>query len=157
MYGDKPILTFLPLEILDFKYACNDNELEIKLELGEVINVEELMIQKSIDGINWKDALMIDAPNSFEKIIRKITINNESYVRIKSKDYDGTIETFDIEKIDCNSKELNWNIHPNPSKGGATISCNVNDFNVVLWPTLYPLAKLFSSALTPQRRVSKPT
>jgi len=113
-------ITPLPIELANFNAICGKSNTEISWTTSSQVNNAEFSIEKSEDGINYKEIGRVPgAGNSNEILTYNFTDNNIYsalvYYRLKQTDYDGTMKYFDPISIHC--ENANITVIPNPNSG----------------------------------------
>lgn len=119
--------TPLPVELASFEGECNNGLTELNWSTSSEINNAEFTIERSADGINYKDiGRVTGAGNSNELTFYTFTdadLNSSlTYYRLKQTDFDGNHEYFDPITTNCNPWELPIIIKPNPNPGRFQVS-----------------------------------
>lgn len=116
------IVNPLAVELLSFEAKAIGERL---VELSWVTNTEQsndyFTIEKSVDGIHWEQLGEFDA--SGESHVQKEYIEYDmnpfsgiSYYRLSQTDFDGSIEYFDIRKVEFMIEGTNdLKVYPNPT------------------------------------------
>jgi hypothetical protein len=118
----------LPVELLNFKAECNNNESIISWQTASEENNHYFILEKSNDAINFMSYDTIEGAGNSNSILdyfyKDIKLNNKSinYYRLKQVDFNGASEYSDIVEANCMlSSEPLIVIMPNPSVEGAKI------------------------------------
>lgn len=128
----------LPLTLVNFDAYLIANELTANWTTASESNLNTFTVEISLDGLNWIPVRTIRADNSttsaqygFTNNI-EITIDEESYIKLSSIDFDGKTVTLSTKVLNQNiAKEKNTlNIFPNPANRNENITLAINsDFN----------------------------
>jgi len=118
----------VPVEIISFDISLERDHEYISLDwiVGQEINVDQYVIEKSFDGSVWDDIGSIDGSDSpshrhlnFED--RDLFIKDYNYYyRIRIEDRDGDLAYSDIESVYINSQTAGKSVsfYPNPFTNG---------------------------------------
>jgi hypothetical protein len=118
----------LPIELLEFKGECNNQNIELKWVTASEINNDYFSIERSIDGINWLFIAKVNgAGNSLSIKNYSYTdvrqYKNNSYYRLKQTDFDGAFKYSAIIVIEKCEEEINeLAIYPNPANETLNLS-----------------------------------
>lgn len=115
--------TVLPIELISFTGANNNGFNLLKWATVSETNNEYFTLERSIDGINWKEITKIKATgNSLNYKHYQYEdysfINNEiNYYRLKQTDFSGDFEYSNIISIESSENIETYlsDIHPNPT------------------------------------------
>ena len=111
----------LPIELLFFKGFKKSTSISLSWATASELNFDYFEIQKSHDGLNFNVINNITGHGttnerkdySFEDEKPYIGRN---YYRLKSVDFDGYSEVFDVIMVEYNG-DKNFSVYPNPSEG----------------------------------------
>ncbi|MBP6090465.1 MAG: hypothetical protein KA521_04365 [Crocinitomicaceae bacterium] len=113
----------LPVELLSFDVNCvEDNSKEIKWSTASERNSAYFSIEKSNDGIDWKEINRVEAAGNSTSIIQYAMIDNviddnTVYYRLNQFDNDGKSKLHDAVSAICKEGET-IRIFPNPTTDG---------------------------------------
>ena len=119
----------LPVELIEFSAHCEGNDVQIDWTTASEINNDYFTVERSIDGIDFKDIARINgAGNSIHTInyyyVDVNHVNGTSYYRLKQTDYDGISSYYDIVAVNCESRMSDFSIKPNPAKDVLIVTFN---------------------------------
>jgi len=127
LIGDK--WDVLPVELVSFSAELYDEDVELEWSTASEINNDYFTIERSTNGIDFTVIETINgAGNSSERLSYYYTDSNPksgiNYYRLKQTDFDGKYEYFEMVSIECDTKDNNIDVYPNPSNGIFTVSTN---------------------------------
>ncbi|MEL6867753.1 MAG: metallophosphoesterase, partial [Bacteroidota bacterium] len=109
----------LPVELLDFRGDCEEEELSFFWEVVQEVNLRQYRISKSRDGRNWQ-VLATRQPSRAENGNKQYRFRPQQsldqvglYFRLESIDWDGQVHYSPIIRIDC-SEATSFQVYPNP-------------------------------------------
>lgn len=117
----------LPVELLYFSVKYQNQMVEVKWATDTEINNNYFTIERSSDGIHWKEIAKIHgAGNSsgkkYYKYYDREYLTEWSYYRLKQTDYDGSSETFESRAVFTKPfAHQSIVAYPNPINRGGTI------------------------------------
>ncbi len=119
----------LPVELLAFNGIYDNEEKKVDLfwETASELNNKKFIIEKSEDGINFREIAEIEGAGNSSENIRythpDFEIDNDKlYYRLRQIDFDGTENMSDIIAIKINNKSLAINsIYPNPVRTDTNV------------------------------------
>jgi hypothetical protein len=130
--GFKPI-SLLPLNLLSFTGTLKNDKIELNWVTTNEVNVSHIIIEKSTDGINYKDLAMFLSINSgaeknYYQYADKINVKMDGvyYYRLRTVNNNGSSTFSEVKRIVINNPTveiLNIVTYPNPI---------VNEVNVTL-------------------------
>jgi hypothetical protein len=111
----------LPIELLFFRGFKKTSSILLKWATASELNFNYFEIQKSHDGINFSVINKMEGHGttnerkdySFED---EKPLIGRNYYRLKSVDFDGYSEVFDVIMVEYDGKK-NFSVYPNPSEG----------------------------------------
>jgi hypothetical protein len=119
------IINSLPIELVYFKGACEQNGILLEWGTASESNSDYFTLERSSDAVNWRPIHVIQgAGNSTTFLDYSFSdpeVSNKTYYyRLKETDYDGSYKYFDI--IDVVACKTTWenkafSVYPNPSEG----------------------------------------
>ncbi len=128
--ASKSILTPLPIELVDFKGNCNDdnNGYTLNWTTASEINNDYFVVEKSMNAINWQQLAIIDGAGNSTSLKNYTytdteTGNEITYYRLKQIDYNGKETIYDskIYTENCNLLNQTIEFYPNPATHSITI------------------------------------
>jgi len=124
-----PVL--LPIELLDFNvYPIEDEYVKLEWQTISEINNDFFTIERSIDGINWKELAKINGAGNSSSLLNYNLIDDKplsglSYYRLKQTDFNGKSEYFQIKSVTVKGvKNAQIEIYPNPANNQVTLLGN---------------------------------
>ena len=111
----------LPIVLMEFKSSCSSGGVVLNWITASEINNNYFTIERSLDGINWEVVtIVMGAGNSNQPLHYTATDNDGfrgmSYYRLKQTDFDGKMEYFSPQAINCLTPESGRiSIYPNPT------------------------------------------
>lgn len=143
--GYKRYPSSLPIELLSFSAKSKNGNVEINWSTSSEINNDFFTIERSINGIDFKEiGLVSGAGNSSEiknyKLVDYKAIEGTSYYRLKQTDFDNKYEYFDLIGVTVIKKDNGdciVTVNPNPCMGNCTISMTKCKNNLSGNPKIY--------------------
>ncbi|MFO0434220.1 MAG: T9SS type A sorting domain-containing protein, partial [Sphingobacteriaceae bacterium] len=134
----------LPIELLYFTAACNNNIVTFNWATANEINNDYFVIESSLDAINWeiiatkKGAGTSTSEKKYELKVDIIS-NKPVYYRLKQIDINGSFDYSKLIEVNlCNSDLEDVVIFPNPTTGKLRLMNNssvsiksINVYNVM--------------------------
>lgn len=124
----------LPIELLSFNARLNENkEVDLYWSTASEINNDFFTIQKSLNGINWEDVLMVDGAGNSSSTLNYVERDiapylGLSYYRLSQTDFDGTTTYFNLVPINLSADgSIGIVIYPNPALENETIFIDIPD------------------------------
>ncbi|MGK0366528.1 MAG: cytochrome c peroxidase [Saprospiraceae bacterium] len=114
-----PFVTVLPIELLSFTVRLNEKkEAVLNWATGYEMNTDKFVIQKSNDGILFKEIEQINAQGESSTVqnysyIDKAPDEGDNFYRFQQLDMDGTMTYSDVKSIYM-ERIKNVRIYPNP-------------------------------------------
>jgi len=129
--GDAFCATYgvLPIELLFFKGSMCLNKISLSWSSASELNFDYFDVEKSSDGLSFHSIAKVKG-NGTTNIRQDYSLNDEkplsgkNYYRLKSVDFDGYTEYFNVIMIDFDGKK-DFSIYPNPSNG-LTLNLETN-------------------------------
>lgn len=111
----------LPIELIDFSASCLDKSVQLKWTVASQINNDYFTIERSMDGVNFKQVGIVDGAGNTNRMINYSFTDNQpydglSYYRLKQTDFNGGYEYFQLVSVECDL-ESHPVVFPNPSSG----------------------------------------
>ena len=121
--GDAFCATYgvLPIELLFFKGTKGLNKISLTWATASELNFDYFDVEKSSEGTNFYSIAKVKG-NGTTNIRQDYFINDEkplsgkNYYRLKSVDFDGYTEYFNVIRIDFDGKK-SFSVYPNPLDG----------------------------------------
>ena len=120
----------LPVVLTNINTNCNEKGAEIEWTTQSEINNDYFVIEKSFDGVEFKEISQIEGAGNSNEIINYNFIDNnnygQTYYRISQTDYNGTSEVFKIVSANCTNtnKADNIILYPNPAINNTIVKIN---------------------------------
>lgn len=117
----------LPVRLLEFNISETANLVRLQWKTTNETNNEGFGIERSMDGIHWKNIGFVPSQNSSSNINEyswndNHPLNGKSYYRLLQADLDGKKEYSKILFVNRNTKDFTITVYPNP----ATEMVNIN-------------------------------
>jgi len=129
----------LPVVLTNVNTKCNEKGAKIEWTTQSEINNDYFTIEKSIDGVEFKELIQVEGAGNSNEINNYNFIDNnnygQTYYRLSQTDYNGTTETFKIVSANCANINDASNIilFPNPAINNTTIKIDgENNFTTVI-------------------------
>ena len=122
-----PIPSGLPIELISFSAMCNDLNVKLIWSTAAEINNDFFTLERSSDGIIFKEIAQIDGSGTINKITNYYYTDLDAgnglvYYRLKQTDYDGTTNNSIPINIKCDAGVSDWfMVYPNPAKSELNI------------------------------------
>ncbi len=116
----------LPIELLFFKASKGLNKISLFWATASELNFDYFDIEKSSDGKNFTSIARVNGFGTTNER-KDYSMDDEkpyigkNYYRLKSVDFDGYTEYFNVVMVDFDGKK-NFSVHPNPSDGVSFIA-----------------------------------
>ena len=93
-----------PIELLSFDAYMVDTTVNIKWSTATETNCDYFLVQRSIDGIDWKDIAHVNGNGTSATLLAYSTRDptaafGNNYYRLKEVDYNGQFEIFPIKSV----------------------------------------------------------
>lgn len=117
----------LPIKLISFQGKCKQQTTLIEWSTATEINNSFFVVQKSIDGINWKEIAKVKGKGNSTTVTNYLFTdteqnNHQVYYRLKQIDIDGKFEYSKIIPINTCSSNINtFSVFPNPATQNVTI------------------------------------
>jgi hypothetical protein len=155
--------TPLPVSLVSFTGHQVSDQINLSWKTASELNFNFFSIEKSVNGKVFFEFHQVaghgttNEEHQYESVDKNPLIG-KNYYRLKSVDFDGTSEYFDIIEIDF-SKEKRFSIYPNPSDG-KSITTKINfhtdeEYTVVIFNSLGLMVGHYTSTL-PETTVTFP-
>ncbi|HYG52040.1 MAG TPA: T9SS type A sorting domain-containing protein, partial [Flavobacteriales bacterium] len=127
----------LPIELIDFSVENKLNYVDVKWATATEINNDFFLVQRSIDGITFKDIEQVDAAGNsssllFYGIQDENPCNGVSYYRLKQVDFNGNYSYSDTKAVTF-VREEDFNVFPNPTSDGILNIYSANPETNEVW------------------------
>jgi hypothetical protein len=125
----------LPIELTKYDLSCENKKVVINWSTASELNNNFYTIERSADGLTFESIAFVNGNGT------TVTKNNYSYTdtnpidglsyyQLKQTDYNGQSKTYSLRAINCENKNSDVIIYPNPNKGmftiqGTEIGCEV--------------------------------
>jgi hypothetical protein len=111
----------LPIELLFFNGSKGLNKISLSWATASELNFDYFDVEKSVDGSNFYGISKVvghGTTNTRQEYSfnDEKPLNGKNYYRLKSVDFDGYTEYFNVIMVDFDGKN-NFSIYPNPSDG----------------------------------------
>lgn len=123
-FRDTDDLISLPIELLDFSAKKQGNKVLLEWSTTSELNNNYFTIERSLEGHVFNDiGRVAGAGNSSElrlyNLIDESPENGYNYYRLKQTDFDGTVNTHNIEVVKFDGEEFlpSISLFPNPNDG----------------------------------------
>ncbi len=138
----------LPIELLTFQAKLNNGVVSLNWITATEINNDYFTIEKTKDGINYKEVGVIDGAGNSSSILNYSSVDENSYdgisyYRLKQTDFDGKFTYSKLIAVNNQKgKDFEFKIFPNPSDGqnifitSDQISTDIKEILVVLYDAL---------------------
>jgi hypothetical protein len=119
----------LPVELLSFTAEQSGEEIVLDWSTASELNFNYFSLERSLNGKNFIEIARVDGHGT-TKERHDYSFNDKNpqvgknYYRLKSVDFDGYVEYFNVIMEDYSGKKV-FSIYPNPSDG-ATLTYNMN-------------------------------
>lgn len=122
----------LPIDLLSFNAKQNKETVDLDWATATEINNDYFEIERSIDGIEFKELLRVDGSGTTSRTHEYGAVDNDplpglSYYRLKQIDFDGKYSISEPVAVNFSGEKTKLVIYPNPS----------NDKVNILYPTNY--------------------
>lgn len=141
-------VTNLPIEIGQYSAVCLGNYRSVSWETLSENNTALFVIERSYDNVEWEVFETVDATGWSQSSIY-YTVNDydsprssQTYYKLKSVDFDGTIESKFVVSVDNCAKKLF--LYPNPSKSIVTANFDGKQ------PDDYQIYNVLGQAVSPK-------
>jgi hypothetical protein len=117
----------LPIELTYFKATPSQNKnVLLDWQTASEINNDYFTIERSKDGLEWKEVTQINGAGNSSQTLTYSTIDPNpfeeiSFYRLKQTDYDGKFEYSNIRSVNLKIDFELIKIYPNPAKDKITI------------------------------------
>lgn len=113
----------LPVELLFFKSKKESSRISLSWATASELNFDYFDIEKSTDGVTFKSIGTVKGNGTTSerhdyKLDDEKPMIGKNYYRLKSVDFDGYTEYFDVVMVDFDGLK-NFSIYPNPADGVA--------------------------------------
>jgi hypothetical protein len=139
--ASKTSINPLPIELTNYDLSCENKKVVINWSTASEINNNFYTIERSADGLTFESIAFVNGNGT------TVTKNNYSYTdtnpidglsyyQLKQTDYNGQSKTYSLRSINCENKNSDVLIYPNPNKGmftiqGTELGCEVTITDVL--------------------------
>ncbi len=136
----------LPVDLLSFTAVKRDNQVDIKWSTATETNNKYFTIERSQDGITFKEIESVNTKalngNSLVKLnYNTVDVNplaGTSYYRLKQTDKNGKFKYYSIVSVEfAKDKAITFSIYPNPNSGEFTVDFSGIENNHEVQITIY--------------------
>ncbi len=127
-YGSKDDINPLPVELTEFTFNCHNYNIELLWTTASETNNKGFIIEKALDGSNFKEIGFVDGEGNSNQIINYEfddinSSNTGAYYRLKQIDNDGNFSYSNFIYAYCENfeNEPSIEIYPNPFKKDVNI------------------------------------
>lgn len=135
----------LPIELIRFAGNCTDGQVEVTWTTASETNNDFFTVQRSIDGVNFEDVVIVDGAGNSSSIINYSAVDynpygGTSYYRLKQTDFDGASKYSDVVAVSCGNAATDFNLVNAYDQGNGTMAVvfNAGD-NELYTVTLYDI------------------
>jgi hypothetical protein len=122
----------LPVELVDFKAACNNNEVTINWTTATEVNNDYFTVQRSTDLVMFDNIAVVEGAgnsNTYRNYTAKdqYPVSGTSYYRLMQTDYNGEFEVFAPVAVVCmaNGSDV-ISIFPNPTADKLNVTMTLS-------------------------------
>ncbi len=127
----------LPLTLLDFSVALQENKSKLKWTTTNEINTNKFEVEYSTNGIEWKSigtVISLNAIGTNNYNFIDVNLNyGTNYYRLKMIDNDSRYTYSLIRTIDVSKVNASFVIAPNPAASATKIYCNTAISNATIF------------------------
>jgi hypothetical protein len=128
-WGSTSLLTTLPVTLVSFTGQQIADQINLRWETASEKNFDYFSLEKSLNGSIFFEISKLPSHGTTNQAnVYRFDDSNpiigKNYYRLKSVDFDGYLEYFDIISIDY-STERQFNLYPNPTDG-KSITAKIN-------------------------------
>jgi hypothetical protein len=111
----------LPIQLLSFKAFKTEKNISLEWATASELNFDYFDIEKSSDGKNFYSIANVKGNGTTNErhdysLTDEKPLIGKNYYRLKSVDFDGYTEYFNVIMVDFDGKK-NFSVYPNPSDG----------------------------------------
>jgi len=128
----------LPIDLLGFSaIVLDDKSVMLDWETVSEVNNDYFTIEKSKNGINWKEVTRIDGVVNSSSLLSYSFIDDKpysriSYYRLKQTDFDGEFSYFNILSVNNQYSIKNEiEIYPNPTSSKISLIGDSNELEII--------------------------
>lgn len=127
----------LPVDLLNFSATNIDNQyVKLNWQTASEINNDYFTIEKSQNGIDWKDLITVDGAGNSSTLLDYEGSDispymGVSYYRLRQTDFDGEFSYSNIKSINFNLVNNQIEIFPNPTKKQIIITGNKSEIETI--------------------------
>ena len=126
--------TFLPVEMLYFRNACESGRSILEWATGSEINSSHYIVERSADAADWKEIGRVNSVHHSSTETQYIYVDDRAgemptgYYRLRQVDLDGRVTESEVVPMEkCVSNEPWLSIVPNPTKDGVQVMIDVTE------------------------------
>jgi hypothetical protein len=118
--------TPLPVTLSGFNVANENCYTQVDWVTASESDTKDFIVEKSIDLSEWEQLCTLEAngystsPISYS-CTDELPTSGINYYRLKQRDIDGTITTYDFRSVEVNCKNFDPIIYPNPTNGSLSV------------------------------------
>lgn len=119
----------VPVTFTNIKALAQNDHVKIEWDVANQFNIKSYLVEKSIDGVTFRQEAAFVANNLFSALYNwtdNNPVTGENYYRICGIGSNGTIQYSKIIKINISSSAIPIAIFPNPAKNNV-IGLRMND------------------------------
>jgi hypothetical protein len=122
----------LPIELVDFKAACDNNTVTLNWTTATEINNDYFTIQRSADLVDFENVAVVDGAGNSNVYINYTAkdhypLAGTSYYRLMQTDYNGQFEIFSPITVSCVTGDNDViNIYPNPANDKLNVTMQLS-------------------------------
>jgi hypothetical protein len=119
----------LPVSLVSFTGHQVSDQIDLNWKTASELNFSFFSLEKSIDGKEFSEISKITGHGTTQEAHQYVSIDKDpligkNYYRLKSVDFDGASEYFDVIEVNF-SKEKQFSVFPNPTDG-ESITARIN-------------------------------
>lgn len=130
----------LPISLVDFKGACNNDNVVVTWTTATETNNDYFEVQRSIDGTNYSTIAIVDGAGNSNTTINYSYVDHSpnatgSYYRLRQVDFNTQSEAFAPKYIRCAESPVNTvGLYPNPTDNLVNVSVNLQgrDYGAIM-------------------------
>lgn len=127
----------VPVELLSFEGELMDRGVDLKWETATEINNEGFEIERSEDGVEWKNIGFVEGngttnDNESYTFLDQNPMTGGNYYRLKQMDYDGAFEYSDVVFVRTSQEQTGFSAYPNPVKNELNLDLDREITNITI-------------------------